>query len=224
MTPKALARTAGLLYLAVAVFTIFAGLVAESVAGADDVRASAGLLRLGFASELVGAVAFLLTSMALHRLLRHVAPMVAAAMVVFVAVAVAIQTLNLLNQQTALTIATDPAFADALGRAGSDRLVALFAGMHQDGYLIAQTYFGLWLLPLAYLVVRSDYFPAALGYLLAVGCCGHLVDVFTRFLAPGAGAAVSPFAMVPAAIAELTFLGWLLVKGVADRERTAAPV
>jgi hypothetical protein len=47
----------------------------------------------------------------------------------------------------------------ALGAAGSDALAGLLAGMHHDGYLIALVFFGLWLLPLGYLVVRSGYFP-----------------------------------------------------------------
>ncbi|MBC6450097.1 DUF4386 domain-containing protein [Actinokineospora sp. HBU206404] len=201
----------------VAVLTIFAGLVNTSVveqaATADSIEASATLYRLGFVGELVGAAAFLLTAMALFALLKHVSQAAAAAMVVFVAVSVAIQSLNLLNQKTALAIATS--------RTGSDHLATLFIEMQRDGYLIAQVYFGLWLLPLAYLIVKSGYFPKVLGVLLVIGCAGHLVDVLARFLAPEFGATISPFAMTPAAVAELTFIAWLLVKAV-PRSRVAA--
>ncbi|SFP38968.1 protein of unknown function [Amycolatopsis arida] len=219
--PKTLARIAGALYLVVAVFTTFAGLVntrivesGDAAATADNIATSATLFRVGFVSELVGATAFLLTGMALYLLLKHVHQLAAAAMVTLVAVSIAIQSLNLLNQHAALTIATGQGYTDAFGPAGSDQLTMLFADMHRDGYLIAQTYFGLWLLPLGYLVVKSGYFPKVLGFLLVIGCLGHLVDVFTRFLAPELGASVSPFAMAPAAIAELSFIAWLLVKAV----------
>lgn len=215
--PKRLARIAGGLYLVVAVFTIFAGLVntrivepGNAAATADNIAASATLFRVGLVSELVGAIAFLLTGMVLYVLLKHVNQLAAAAMVTFVAVSVAMQTLNLLNQHAALTIATGQDFGPAV----SDGLTLLFAGMQRDGYLIAQTYFGLWLLPLGYLVYRSDYFPKAMGVLVVVGCCGHLVDVFTRLLAPDLGAAISPFALTPAAVAEISFIAWLLVKSV----------
>ncbi|MFI6574173.1 DUF4386 domain-containing protein [Nocardiopsis sp. NPDC050513] len=221
--PKKLARVAGFLYLLVAVFTIFAGVVntrvaesGEAGATADAVAASATLYRVGFVSELVGATAFLMTAMALYALLRHVHPLVAAAMVTFVAVSVAIQSLNLLNQMTALNVATGEDYAGAFGTAGSDRLVMLFADMRHDGYLIAQTYFGLWLLPLGYLVIRSGYFPRALGVLLVIGCLGHLTDVLARFLAPDLGASISPFVMTPPAIAEVSFILWLLVRSVRD--------
>jgi hypothetical protein len=219
--PKTLARIAGSLYLIVAVSTIFAGLVntrivepGDAAATADNINTSATLFRIGLVSELVGATVFLVTGMTLYLLLKHVNQMVAAAMVTFVAVSVAIQSLNLLNQHAALTIATGQDYSGAFGPTGSDQLTLLFAGMQHDGYLIAQTYFGLWLLPLGYLVVKSGYFPKVLGVLLVIGCFGHLVDVFARFLAPDFGANISPFAMTPAAVAELSFIAWLLVKAV----------
>ncbi|ADD43704.1 DUF4386 domain-containing protein [Stackebrandtia nassauensis] len=219
-SPRTLARIAGGLYLAVAVFTSLAGLVNTGIVTPDDATAttrdiaeSATLFRLAFAAELVGAVFFLLTGVALYRLLNHVGRLTAAVMVGFVAIGVAIQTLNLVNQQAALRIATGPGHAEAFGEAGTRQLTMLFADLQHDGYLIAQTYFGLWLLPLGYLVHRSGYFPKALGVLLVIGCLGHLTDVFTRFLAPEFGARISLFALTPAAIAELSFVAWLLVKG-----------
>ncbi|MEV0387732.1 DUF4386 domain-containing protein [Nonomuraea sp. NPDC050643] len=212
--PKTLARIAGCLYLTVAVLTIFAGLVNTRIVEPGDIAASATLFRVGLVSELVGATAFLSTGMALYLLLKHVNRPVAAAMVTFVAVGVAMQSLSLLNQQAAVTIATGPGHTAAFGPAGADQLTLLFAGLQHDGYLIAQTYFGLWLLPLGYLVGKSGYFPKALGILLVIGCFGHLVDVFARLLAPGFGAAISPFAMTPAAVAEISFIVWLLVKAV----------
>ncbi|MER5626651.1 DUF4386 domain-containing protein [Streptosporangium sp. NPDC002544] len=219
--PKTLARIAGSLYLIVAGLTSFAGLVntriaesGDAAATADNIDTSATLFRIGFASELVGATAFLLTGMALYLLLKHVNQMAAAAMVTFVAVSVAIQSMSLLNQHAALTIATGQVYTGAFGPTGSDQLTLLFAGLQRDGYLIAQTYFGLWLLPLGYLVVKSGYFPKVLGVLLVIGCFGHLVDVFARFLAPGFGADISLFALTPAAVAELSFIAWLLVKAV----------
>jgi hypothetical protein len=41
--------------------------------------------------------------------------------------------------------------------------------MQHNGYLIASLFFGLWLLPLGYLVIKSGYFPKPLGVLLIIG-------------------------------------------------------
>jgi Domain of unknown function (DUF4386) len=217
---RTLARIAGVLYLTVAVCSLFAELYVRSgivvpgdaAATADNIRASATLFRLGFVVDLVQATCFLLTAMALYLLLRHVNRLVAAAMVTFVSVSVAIMCLNLLNQFVALSIATDGDYAGALGPAGSDALATLFAEMQRNGFLIAQLFFGLWLLPLGYLVVRSGYVPRVLGVLLALGGVGYLADLFARFLALGAAERLSPFVLAPALVGEVAFVAWLLVR------------
>jgi hypothetical protein len=224
---KRLARTAGLLYLVVAVFGGFAELVVRAgivepgngAATADNIRASATLFRVGFVSDLVQATFFLLTAMALYLLLRQAHELVARAMVIFVAVSVAIICLNLLHQYTALSLATGETYASTFGSAGSDALTGLFADMHAAGYLIAQMFFGLWLLPLGYLVYRSGYFPKVLGVLLVIGCVSYLVDLFAHFLAPGIAESVELLVVAPAAIGELWFVAYLLAKGV----RTSGP-
>jgi preprotein translocase subunit Sss1 len=156
--------------------------------------------------------------MALYLLLRHVNELVARAMVLIVAVAVAIISLNLLNQYVALQVATGEA---APGSAATDALAGLFADMHAAGYLIAQIFFGLWLLPLGYLVYRSGSFPKVLGVLLAVGCVGYLVDTFAHFLAPGIAESIAWIVVAPAAVGEIGFVIYLLVKGVRVSERSA---
>jgi hypothetical protein len=104
-SPKRIARVAGILYLLLAAFNGFAELYVRSTivergdaaATADNVVANATLFRLGFVSDFAGITCYLLVAMALYVLLKHVNRNVAAAMVTFVAVAVAIMSANLLN-------------------------------------------------------------------------------------------------------------------------------
>jgi len=231
-SPKTLGRIAGSMYLVVAVLGGFAELYVRSsivvggdAAGtADNIRDSATLFRVGFVSDLVQATFFLLTAMALYLLLRDVHELVARAMVVIVSVSVAIICLNLLNQYVALSVATGGEYTTVFGAAGSDALVGLFADMHAAGYLIAQMFFGLWLLPLGFLVYRSGSFPKVLGVLLAIGCFGYLADLFIHFLVPDVAESIAPFILAPAAIGELSLVVWLLVRGVRVAERgTPAP-
>jgi Domain of unknown function (DUF4386) len=226
-SPRTLARTAGLLYLVVALLGGFAEVYVRSsivvggdaVATADNIRDSATLFRFGFAADLVQATFFLMTAMVLYLLLRHVNESVARAMVVIVSVSVAIICLNMLNQFVALSIATGNGYTSVFGADGSDALAGLFAEMHSGGYLIAQIFFGLWLLPLGYLVYRSGYFPKVIGMLLIAGCFGYLVDTFTHFLAPAVASSIEAIVVAPAAIGELGFVAWLLVRGVKDSAR-----
>lgn len=221
-SPQRLARTAGLFYLIVAIFGGFAHLYArakvyvsgDATATAHNTVANAGLVRVGFAADLVQAPFFLFVAMTLYLLLKHANKNVARAMVIFVAIAVAITCLNMVHQLAALIVATEAPYASALSSQGSDALVLLMFDLHHYGYLIAQIFFGLWLLPLGYLVYRSRMFPRTLAVLLVAGCVGYLVDAFALFLAPDLGAALDPFLVAPAGIAEIVMLLWLLVKGV----------
>ena len=220
-TPKALARTAGVLYLLLMGAAFNEGYVlprivkpGDAAATADSIRASATLFRAGFVGDMVAATCWLLLAMALYLLLNHVHQLAAAAMVTFTAVGAAIQYLNQLNQYTALTIATSDHYARAFGGPGSDGLALLFATMQHNGYLIDSMFFGLWLLPLGYLVIRSGYFPKPLGVLLIIGCIAYIASMFMRILAPAVGTSTAPLFITIAGTAELCFLAWLLIKAV----------
>ena len=81
--------------------------------------------------------------------------------------------------------------------------------MRQSGILVTQVFWGLWLLPLGFLVFRSGFLPKPLGILLVIGGAGYLVDSGTQFLFPGL-ATISQFTF----IGELLLPLWLLIKGV----------
>jgi hypothetical protein len=227
MTPKTLARIAGPLYLLLIVAAAFALSVRSAIVGpdaaatADNIRASATLFRASFVVDLTANLIYLLTAMALYLLLRHVHGLVAAAMVTLVAVSVAVGSLNLLNDYTALTIATSDAYTRSFGEAGADALALLFAGRSSDGNTLNALWYGPWLVPLGYLVIKSGYFPKALGVLQIVGCFGYLGWLFTTFLAPDAPAGIGSALLAVGGIGEGLFILWLVVKGV--RLPAAAP-
>jgi Domain of unknown function (DUF4386) len=218
---KRLARTAGLFYLVVAILGAFAHIVrgavyvpGDAAATAENVVANASLVRMSFVADLVQATFFLLVVMALHRLLRHVDRNMARAMVVFVVVAVGIICLNMVHQLGALLVATDPVYANAFSPRSSDALVLLLLDLQHSGYLVAQIFFGLWLLPLGLLAYRSGLFPRLLGILLMAGSVAYLVDVLLQFLAPELARGVNPLVVVLVTLSEVSMLGYLLAKGV----------
>jgi hypothetical protein len=221
-SPKRTARVAGLFYVGLLVFSGFAWfgvrqrliVPGDAAATAADIAESATLFRVAFVSDLVGMTFYLLLGMALYLLLRHVNAAVAAAMMVFVALGTAIYSANLLNHLAALMLATEGSYTAGLGGGGSDGLVLLFADLHQHGYIVAQVYFGLWLLPLGYLAYKSGWFPRVLGVLLMVAAFVHVTEVLTHFLVPGVGEAVIFVIQIPAIVAEFWMIGYLLVKGV----------
>ena len=151
---------------------------------------------------------------ALAVLLKDVNQHAAHAMVILVAIATTMMCLNEVFQFAALRVATDGSYVSAFGAAGAHALVLLLLDMHHYGFLMAQIFFGLWLVPLGYLAYTSEMFPKALGVALIVGGVAYLVDMLAAFLAPDVGTHIHGFLTIPPTSAEIWMLGYLLVKGV----------
>jgi len=227
-SPKRLARIAGVLYLLVGIFGGFAEgyvypkmyVAGDAAATAGNVVANRGLVRLGVVADLVDQTLFVFLALTLYILLRHVNKGAARAMVVLVALAAGIECLNAVFEFEGLRVATDSSYVAAFGAAGSNALALLLLDSQHYGLLIAQIFFGLWLVPLGYLAYKSSgMFPRWLGVLLIVGGVCYLVDVLAAFLVPDVGQNIHTFIVIPSAIAEIAMVVYLLVIGV----RTVKP-
>ena len=138
-------------------------------------------------------------------------------MVLFVLASVAIECINALSQFIALELLSGADFLTVFTADQLTALVRLFLNMHGHGILIAQIFFGLWLLPLGYLVYKSGYFPRIFGVLLMIGCLGYLIDFFQYFLFPKYEIVTYP-GLAVATIAEISLCLWLMIKGVKNQK------
>jgi Domain of unknown function (DUF4386) len=221
-SPKRLARIAGVLYLLNGVIAGFAfGYVLTRVyvpgnaaTTAANLVAQAGLVRLGVLADLFQATEWALLAMALYLLLKHVNQSAAGAMVVLVAIGSAVTCLSDVFQFEAVRVATNPSYAASFGALGSNALALLLLDIHHYGFLIAQIFFGLWLVPFGYLAYKSAMFPQALGIALIVGGACYLVGMVAVFLVPDSGEKINTIVTIPSAIAEVSMVLYLLVAGV----------
>lgn len=208
---KRLARIAGVLYLIVGIFGGFAVGYAnpavyvpgDAAKTAANVSANAELVRAAVLADLLQATAFVFLAMVLYVLLKGVHKSVARAMVILVAIATAIMCLNEVFQFSALLVAGDESYVTAFGVEGSNALVMLLMDMFHYGFLIAQIFFGLWLIPLGYLAYRSGIFLKALGVVLVLGGVSYLVDLVIAFLAPDLSKQIHAFLAIAPAVAEI---------------------
>ena len=227
-SPKLLARIAGVLYLLNGVVAGFAfGFVlnklyvpGNATTTAANLAANPGLARLGVLADLFQATEWAFLAMALYLLLKQVNGSVAGAMVVLVGIGSAITCLNDVFQFEAVQVATNPSYAASLGGAvGSNALALLLLDIHHYGFLIAQIFFGLWLVPFGYLSYKSGMFPKVLGIALVVGGACYLVGLVAVFLVPDFGEKINTLVTIPSAIAEISMVLYLLVVGVRTTER-----
>jgi hypothetical protein len=186
----------------------------NAAATARNVRANSGLVHTVVVADLFQATVWVFLGLTLYLLLKHVHKTAAIAMVVFVAIGAGITLLNAVFEFEGLRVATGAVHVAASGTAGSNATVLLLLDTQHYGYLIAQIFFGLWLVPLGYLAYKSGWFPKALGVLLVVGGVCYLVGTLAAFLAPGTGQKINTFITIPSAIAEVCMVVYLLVIGV----------
>lgn len=213
------ARLAGVGYLILAICGGFAEFFVrqrlvvpdDAAATATNILANVGTFRLGIGAELLGQVVFVFLVFALYDLLKIVHRRTAILMVTLVVVAVTITCLNMVNQFAALVVLQGGPLASAFDPAQAQALAMTFLELHSIGYsVVAQVFFGLWLVPLGMLIWRSGFTPKAVGALLVVAGVGYLVDVVLGILAPSVGFTLSEFTFV----GELALMLWLLVRGV----------
>ena len=99
----------------------------------------------------------------------------------------------------------------------------LLIQIHGQANSINQTFWGLWLLPFGWLVIRSGFLPRWLGYWLLVDGIAWIAMGMIWFLTPEHTDALFRY-LQPVFIAELAAMLWLLIVGAKERRHLAVSV
>ncbi len=220
---------AGFLYLIYLVFHIFANVIGRSklvvlgdaAATAQNIMASEWQFRIGFVSDLISAVLFLLTAWALYVLLKPVNKNLALLFLLLNLGGVAIECFSDLFLFASSLLLSG---ADYLKVFQTDQLQALSMlslYLYKNGFTIAQIFFGAWLFPLGYLVFKSGFLPRILGIVLMIHCATWLMTALQPFLFPGF-VAITYVSWPLGFIAEVGLTLWLLIMGAKDQKPTLA--
>ena len=207
------ARIAGFLYflqIPLGVFGVLyvpkALLVPGNVAAtASNILANEMLFRLSIVSAIINALVTIATALFLYELLKPVNKNYAAWIVIFTLVAAPIAMLNELNNVAVILLLKSPEYLQL------QSLVSVFFDLHKYGIQLVGIFWGFWLLPMGYLVFKSNYMPKIIGALLMIVCFGYLIDSFTFFIFPNSGIVISTYT---SSLAETLMVLWLLIKGV----------
>ncbi len=215
---KTTARIAGFLYLLqipLGVFGILYVPKALMVTGnmtttAFNILANEFLFRLSIVSSILCALVTIATALYIYKVLKFVNENYAKWILLFALIAAPISMLNELNSIAVLLILKSHEFATFFTPSQLQSLVSIFLDLHKYGYQIAGIFFGLWLLPMGYLVFKSTYIPKVIGVFLIITCLGYLIDFTTFFLYPNFGIIISEYTWA----GEVLMVLWLLIKGV----------
>lgn len=209
---------AGLAYLGLLVTGALGVLVVRDALVVDDdaARTAAnlvereGLARVGIALDVGAALTQALVATAFFALFRRIHRSAAAAVSAFGLLGAAALTTAAVFSWSALEA--------ALGGSADD--AALLSRLQDTAWDVGGIFFGLWLLPLGWLVLHTSPMPRRLGWLLLAGGAGYVVNTFVLVLLPDA-TVLADALLLPSTIGELWMIGYLLWRGVSGDLRLA---
>lgn len=213
------ARTAGALYLSIAICGGFSiGYVPMQIVAGDAATSSANLManqgafKFGVVADSAVILFELANTAILYHMFRHVGPKMATVALISRASMIPVMGINILLWVMPYILLT--------GDAGWDTpqlhaLVQFCFDAHAMGVFVWQLFFGVHLLALGWLILKSDVVPHLLGWGLFIGAFGYLVQgvvelTFTDVL-------LLDFSIIAllviVTISEISFGLWLLIRG-----------
>jgi hypothetical protein len=221
-SPQFSARLAGVLYLAIILLGIFgemgvrAALVVsgDATATANGIENSQSLWRTGIVSDLLMHVCDVPVAVLLYLLLKPVSKSIAMFATCFALIQTAVLVVNKLNLLFPLFLLGDASYLKAFSPEQLHALSYLAIKAHGYGFGIGLIFFGFTCLAWGYLICRSGYLPRTVGVLMVLAGMGYLTNGFAMLLAPAIANSISPGALLPAFVGELSLSVWLITKGV----------
>jgi len=217
------ARTAGLMYLIVVVGGMFGLLYipsqvvvrGDALATATNIQAHESLFRFGIATGLITETVFFLLPFVLYKLLRQVDKTLAGLMVALCIASVPFAFSSMTHDLDILTLLSGAEFLKAFTTEQLHAQVMLALKASGHAALLAELFWGLWLLPFGWLVFRSGFLPRFLGVFLIVNGFAYLALCFTGRLIPQHNDLVARITF-PALFGEMAIMLWLLIMGAKE--------
>lgn len=212
------ARLTGLMYLMFILASVLAdslGHVGLGDSGQIDhsITTSLGAFRVALVLGFASALFFLMAAWGLYVLLHTVNAELALLFLLLNATGVAVQCASLLGLVSAVLQHDASSALSAVSTTQAHALVLVSIDTYRTGFVTAQLFFGAWLFPLGYLVLKSQLLPRFLGILLILDGVGELVWFLQGILVPERRDITYPGTAV-SLVAEVGLTLWLLVRGV----------
>lgn len=238
------ARVTGAWYLGVAVTGLVGFLlirpqlfaVGDPAATLTHLVEQESLARIAIAVEMALFLTQTMAALWFYRLFRSVDAFLAGCIAVFGLLNAIAVVSSAAFLATGLQVALDPTLAPAADGAGTAQLMYAVSG---NMWTVGQLSYGLWLIPMGQLVLRSRWMPPVLGWILIAGGAGYVLSAFLDYLAPGGGLISSILTMqagstvivvppiviliIPAIVGQFWMIGYLVSIGVRRQVAATAP-
>jgi len=209
------ARTAGIWYLIIAISGVLGFIVFHpQVYDSEDARKTLAnltdpesLARVRLIFELAIIVSQALTAVWFYKLFRNINEWAAWAVGIWGMMNSVAIMISAISMGSAIKIASSSQSLD-------DKviLIELLSSIIGNAWGVGGLFFGLWLIPLGYIVISSKRMPIWLGRTLIIGGIGYLLITVVKYA--GIESPFSRYLTLPATIAEFWMIGYLLIFGI----------
>lgn len=217
-SPGLTARMAGLFYLITIVARMWVEIsVRKRLIVSDDAAATAtnilahqSLFQWGFVGDIISFASYIALTALLYELFKPVNRSVSLVAAFFGLGASVVQAISSLFHLAPLVLLGGAPYLKAFTAEQLQALALVFLRLRAAAYHnIGLVFFGLYLLLVGILILRSTFVPRVLGVLMALAGLSYL-----PFLSPPLVRSLQPYILIFPAVGQISLCLWLLVMGV----------
>jgi hypothetical protein len=216
------ARITGIWYLALAISGVIGFLLIHpQVFIADDptktlenITQNTQLARVRLMLEFAIIISQALTAVWFYRLFKSINEWGAWTLAIWGTVNSVVIMVSAISMATAIGIAESL----TLGLEQKISLIELLNHVSSNAWGVGSLFFGLWLIPMGFIIIGSRRMPVWLGRIIIVGGIGYLLSTFLGYL--DLEFAFIDFLTIPATIGEFWMIGYLLWFGIRPASET----
>ena len=209
------ARTTGIWYLLMAITGILGFLIFHpQVFDSEDAEKTLtnlidfeSLARTRLLLEFAIVVSQALTAVWFYRLFRHINEWAAWSVGIWGMINSVAIMISAISMASAIQIANS-------SQPLNDKiiLIELLSSIITNAWGVGGLFFGLWLIPLGYIITSTKRMPVWLGRTLIVGGIGYLLSTVVNYI--GIEIPLSGYLTIPATVGEFWMIGYLLIFGI----------
>lgn len=214
------ARQAGMMYFVMSVVAIIVFFVLPKFVVAGDAEATMkeivaneALYRLKILLGFISGIIFIALVVWLYRLFEGVDKKYALLMLLLVSIGTTVSLAGMFYEFEPLAISGNHAYLSVFSAQQLDAIGMNSVRFSSFAAYVPTTFWGLWLLPFAYLVIKSRFIPAIFGILLIAAGLAYIASGFTAIGFPAIRSAIAPVLM-PLYFCEVPIIFWLMFVGI----------
>jgi len=217
-----ISRLAGFIYLLLIIFGVLSILYIPSQLidwndtskTVNNISENKSLFQLGIILGLFCYLSYLFLALVLFKLLKSVNKTQAWLMLILVLVSIPIAFISVKAKIDIVSLLQETNYIKSIDANLINAKVMLLLESFNNGIILAQVFWGLWLLPFGYLVYKSNFLPKFLGIMLIIGCFYYFIDSMAQIAFPSyRGQIIDTVLSICAMIGEFGICLWLLILG-----------